>query len=230
MAEQRTFVFSIVFIILFAGIVSAIPTDLQGQGEEPDIVTPLNPALIAGFETTENWSMVALSAYDQYMYTLNLRDWLFSHVYGTLQLGAKVYTWIFWFGTLDSCEFINTNGTSRGTVLSTAEINADATEGAVRYELRYLIDGADAGGFIVYWNSTLYTSVGDAFTADEVYFLHGVGLSSTASPDAVSLLLGLLLMRLPDCPPLINLILATPIYACVIFLIWFIIKESLPFV
>lgn len=231
MSELRGFMFSIVFIIIFAGLIVSIPTDLAGLGTEPEIVTPVDSVLLTGFADTESWNMTDLSAYDQYVYTLNSRDWLFSHYAGTLQLGAKVYILGFlWFGQVDSCDFINEEGVNRGGILSTAEINEDATNGSVRYELRFITNGLSVGGFIIYWNSTEYASVGDAFVADAVYFLHGVGVSDTSVPDILSLLVGLLLLQLPDCPPLVNLLLATPLYASVVFIIWFIIKESMPFV
>ena len=231
MAEMRGFMFAITFIIIFLGLVVSVPADLAGLGDEPDIVTPVDSVLLAGFSASEDWNMTDLTAFSQYGYNLNARDWVFSYYTGTLQLGAKNYILGFlWFGSLDSCEFINDAGETRGGVLSTAEIDADALNGSVRYELRYLVNGLSAGGFIVYWNSTVHTSVGTAFVADAVYFLHGVGVSDTAVPDVLSLMIGLLTLQLPDCPPLINLLLATFVYGPVIYIIWFIIKESMPFV
>lgn len=234
MSEYRGFLFAIIFIIVFAGLLSAVPVDLQGQGESPDILTPVDPALISGFADYESWNMTELNAYNQYeYYAFNARDWFFEYYQGTkdIVLGAKiVYAGFLWFGQLDSCEFISTAGINRGGVVTNEEIDLDADDGVVQYDLRYIVNGADAGGFVVYWNSTLYATVGDAYAADEVSFLHGVGIVATAGADIGSLLLGLLLLQLPDCPLLINLLLATPLYAAVVFLIWFIIKETLPFV
>ena len=231
MGEYRGFIFAITFILFFAGLVVAIPVGLEGQGLDPDNVVPLKTAIIFGFEDYETYNMSVLSAYDQYQYDFNLRGWVFSYYAGTIQLGAKiVYLGFLWFGQLDSCEFISPDGNNRGAVLSYEEIDTDAENGTVNYNLRYLVNGADAGGFVVYWNSTEYESSFDAFVADDVFFMHGVGIASTAPVDITSLLIGLLLLQLPNCPPLINLLLATPIYAAVVFLIWFIIKESMPFV
>jgi len=231
MGEYRGFIFAITFILFFAGLVVAIPVGLEGQGLDPDRVVPLDTAIIFGFEDYETYNMSVLSAYDQYQYDFNLRGWVFSYYAGTIQLGAKiVYLGFLWFGQLDSCEFISPDGNNRGAVLSYEEIDTDAENGTVNYNLRYLVNGADAGGFVVYWNSTEYESSFDAFVADDVFFMHGVGIASTAPVDITSLLIGLLLLQLPNCPPLINLLLATPIYAAVVFLIWFIIKESMPFV
>ena len=232
MGEYRGFLFAITFIIFFAGLVVAIPAGLEGQGLDPDGVTPLDTAIVFGFEDYENWTMTALSATDQYEYTFNLRDWLFSYWYpGDILFGAKIlYAGFLWFGQLDSCEFISPTGINRGYALTYVEIDADAENGIANYNLRYLVNGADAGGFVVYWNTTAYESSYDAFLADDINFLHGVGIASTAPVDITSLLVGLLLLQLPNCPPLVNLLLATPVYTEVVFLIWFIIKESMPFV
>ena len=231
MTEYRGFLFAIIFIIVFAGLVVATPPGLEGQGLEPDGVVPLDTAIIFGFEDYESYNMSVLSPSDQYQYNFNLRDWLFSYYAGMLQLGAKiVYFGFLWFGQLDSCEFISSEGINRGAVLSYEEIDADADNGTINYNVRYLVNGADAGGFVVYWNTTAYESSLDAFVAEDVSFMHGVGIASTAPVEITSLLVGLLLLQLPNCPPLINLLLATPIYAAVVFVIWFIIKESMPFV
>jgi hypothetical protein len=233
MAELKTFVFAITFIIVFAGLLGSIPTDLQGQGNIADVPTPLDPALIAGFESYTNYSMASLSAYNQYEYDFSSRSWFFEYYSGNQEivLGAKIiYAGFLWLGGLDSCEFISVSGNNRGASVSPSEIMEDADNGTARYSLQYLVNGASAGGFVIYWNTTLYTDIADAYTADAVYFVHGVGVSTSANMDIVSLLISLLLLQLPDCPTLVNLLLATPLYACVIYLIWYIIKETLPFV
>jgi hypothetical protein len=60
--------------------------------------------------------------------------------------------------------------------------------------------------------------------------LHGVGIDATAAMDIAQLLLGLLFLQLPDVPVLVNVLIAVPIWASVVYLIWFVIKETLPFV
>ncbi len=231
MAEMKGFMFAIIFIIVFAGLVTAIPVWFQGQGNDPNITTPLDTGIIFGFENSTEWDMTTLSAYDTYQYEFNLRGWLFSYYAGNIQLGAKIeYGGFLWLGQLDSCEFINNNGENRGAILSFLEIEADAEDGIAHYNLLYLVNGADAGGFVVLWNTTEYASLTDAFIADDVSFMHGVGIVSTAPVDITSLLIGLLLLQLPECPLLINLLLATPVYSSVVYLIWFIVKESMPFV
>ena len=43
-SEQRGFVFSVVFIIVFSALLSSIPAGLQGSGEDPDTVSLLTLA------------------------------------------------------------------------------------------------------------------------------------------------------------------------------------------
>ena len=58
----------------------------------------------------------------------------------------------------------------------------------------------------------------------------GVGVESTASTNALSLHLGLLFFSLPEVPALVNVLLVAPLWSAIIFVIWFVIKESMPFV
>ena len=226
MTEYRGFLFSIIFIIVFAGLLSSVPIDLQGQGNTPGIVTPVDPALVSGFTSSASFNGTVFSNY-QYSYALNSRTWVcFAYGDASLQLGAKIlYGGFLWLGGYDMVVFGD-----KGQSLTWAEIEADAEEGTASYPMIYVTGGSSAGTLIVYWNTTTYATPALAWAADALNIIHGVGIAESSRLDIGSLLLGLLLLQLPDCPPLINLLLATPLYAAVIFLIWFIIKETLPFV
>lgn len=229
-SEQKGFIVGVTFIIIFAGLIASIPNDLQGPEQIPNLGTPIDPSLVTDFEEFEDWNMTDIVA-NVYSYNLNARAWWFGYYAGTIQLGAKVYFGgLLWFGQLDSCEFISSDGTNRGGVLTSIEIDEDATEGSVRYEMRYIIDGTSSGGFIVYWDIDSYDTSLDAMIADDCYFLHGVGIVSSSTMDATTLIISLLLFQLPDVPILVNLLIATPVYASFVFIFWFIIKETFPFV
>jgi hypothetical protein len=235
MAEYRGFVFAIVFIIIFAGLLSSVPTDLYGQGNTPNIVTPVDPALVTDFDSYVNWSSAdfyPVYASYQYEYSFISRTWVCDVIGGGFSLGAKIYyAGYFFIGSFDMVNFISPTGVNIGTQLSFDQIDADADNGTVRYDLQYVTGGSSAGALVLYWNVTEYAdSSYDAYVGDGLYFLHGAGVSSTARMDIGALLISLLLLQLPDCPPLINLLLATLLYASVIYLIWFIIKETIPFV
>lgn len=226
--EQRTFVFSVIFIVVFAMLVQTIPAGLLGAGETPDMVTPVDPALITDFSETENFTKTDFVTY-MYTYDLGARSWICSTNYAQFQLGAKViYFGTIWLGGLDTCDFIAPSGANRGTILSLVEIEGDATDGVVRYTLQYTTTGNSAGAFIAYWNTTEYEDPGDAFDNDVLYLVHGVGLE-TSGTDIVSLLLALLFLQLPDVPVLVNVLIIIPVWAGIIYTIWFLIKEMIPF-
>ncbi len=234
-SEQRGFVFSVVFIIIFGTLLSSIPAGLQGSGEDPDTVIPIDPSILTGFAETEDYypdNFTWGGALYYYDYdALGGRDWRCqTDDTSFLTLGAKVY-WIFlWFGTLDFCKFEAPSGQDRGTQLDFAEIDADAEDGTVSYSLVLTDSGNTAGSLVIYWNTTEYSSVDDAWDNDEAYLLHGVGFENTATTNIGILLVSLLFLQLPEVPTLINIFLAVPIWACIIYVLWFVIKEMIPFV
>ena len=231
MAEQKTFVFALTFIMLFSTLFITIPVDLQGQGQTGNTITPLDPSMVSDYGATEYFNATDFSPWLTlfvYEYTLNSRDWISSTDEASFDLNAKIYWFGLWFGQLDVIRFISPSGVDRSVSISFSEMVNDSTDGVAIYSLIYAESGNDAGDFVFYWNATAYADPNDAWDNDVLYFLHGADI--TVNTDIISLLVGLLFLQLPDCPLLINALLATPVWACVVFLIWFIIKESLPFV
>ena len=230
--EQGTFIFALVFIVFFSTLLTTMPIDLQGLGGTGAEITPLSPSAVYDYSSTEYFNTTEFTPFLTlltYEYTLNSRDWVCSTDNETsFDLNAKIYWLGLWFGQLDTIRFISQSGIDRSLSISFDEMEIDATNGIATYSLIYAENGNSAGDFIFYWNSTLYSDPNDAWDNDVLYFLHGMGID--ANTDVISLLVGLLFLQLPECPILINALIATPIWACVIFLIWFIIKESLPFV
>ena len=228
--EMGGFVFSIIFIIVFSTLLSSIPAGLQGTGASPDMVVPVDPSLITGFSETENWTRAAYSL-GVYEYSQGNRDWVTGHNDIEIGLLAKVYVLGFiWFGAVDECKFISSEGVDRGTELSLTEMDTDDTDGAHRYDLRFTVNGDSAGKLVIYWNTTAYPAIADAWLAGDLQLLHGMGIEDTATTNIGALIVSLLLIQLPDVPVLVNMFLAVPIWACVVFVIWFIIKEMIPFV
>lgn len=236
-SEQQTFVFALVFIITFSALFATMPTAFYGSGETAiDTPVPINASLLNDFTETESYNKSDFTVVSgpvlHYLYTLGGRDWMqFFDGTATFYLDAKVYVFGLWLGQTESVKCVASDGmTDRGYGLTLTEINADADEGEARYNLLFTGSGLSAGGIIFYWNSTTYASASDAWTAGALWFVHGIGLSTTANTDIIALLLQLLLLQLPEVPSLINVLIAGPLWACIVYLIWFIIKESLPFV
>lgn len=230
MSEQRTFVFSVTFIILFSVFLSTIPVGLLGEGSDPDMVTSVDPNVVAGFSDSATYQQSNFSGVF-YTYDLGGRTWLCLGSGTGFALGAKVlFAGFLWLGVLDQVKFVSPEGVDRGEELLFPEITTDADEGTISYELLYTDSGNAAGSFIVYWNTTEYTDPSNAWGNDSLYLMHGVGLESSAVIDIGSLLLDLLTLQIPEVPLLVNVLLAVPIWATIVYLIWFIIKEMIPFV
>ena len=232
--EMRGFVFSIVFIIVFSTLLSSISVGLRGTGGSPDTVIPVDPSLITGFTASENYTgavfSVLVGSIEWYQYDLGGRSWVIYKYDTYFLLRAKVLIFGFlWFGQIDDCKFVSSTGEDRGTELAFTEIESDATNGTIRYTLTFITDGNSAGGFVLYWNTTAYSDPSDAWDADKLYLLHGVGISETATANIGALIISLLLIQLPDVPVLVNMFLAVPIWACIVYVLWYIIKEMIPF-
>ena len=234
--EQYGFVFAVTFIILFSVLLTTIPVDFQGLGETPDMLIPLEPSTVTGFSDYEdyqksNFSTVGSLLYFEYN-DLAGRNWKCEFADSAFSLGAKIFYGGFIFlGTVDSVKFTSTEGVNRDNTLSFTEIDADADDGVIRYNLQYYANGASAGGLVFYWNITTYgNSSSAAWAANALFIVHGVGIADTARGDAGALLIQLLFLQLPEVPLLVNILLITPIWACIVFVLWFIIKESIPFV
>ena len=235
MGEYRMFVFAVTFIVIFSVLVSTIPADFQGLGEDGDNLTPVDPTLVFGFANTESYCKANFTGAPlTYAYSLNARDWLAfaDNTLSTFSLGAKVYVGPLWLGGFQIVQFINPNGTNRGTSLTATEINADDDDGQVKYDLVFEDNGNSAGGFVIYWNTTEHASAVDAWSEGDstlcLWMMHGTGLQDN-SIDAVSLLFQLITFSLPNVPLLINVLVSTPLVVAIAYVIWFFIKESLPF-
>jgi len=230
-AEMRGFVFGVTFIVVFSVLISTIPVGLQGSGTAPDMLTPLDINIVTGFSASEDYVRTDFGGAKTYSYTLGERAWLAVFTTGPVfLLAAKVLiAGILWLGHLEICKFISPTGEDRGESLTLEEIEADATEGIVRYSLQYVDSGLTAGGYVIYWNTTAYSDPSDAWYYDELYLLHGIGIEDIAVANIGSLLVSLLLLQLPEVPLLINILLIAPIWASILFIIWYIIKEMIPF-
>jgi hypothetical protein len=218
-SEQRTFVFAVTFIIIFATLISTIPVGLQGQGGTGDSITPVNPNLLTDFSDINEYDKTDFSGSPlNYVYDLPLvSGTTFGCIFSAniFILGAHTLFVGLWLGGYSWINFISENGTNHGGSVSFTDIDNDVEEGAVRYTLQYEDTGRSAGGFVFYYNTTTYTDASDAWDSSELFLLHGVGMS--ADTNIASLLISLLLLQLPDVPLLVNVIIITPMWGAIIF-------------
>lgn len=230
-SEQRTFVFAVTFIIIFSTLIASIPVDFQGSGATVETVTPINPNLLSGFAESEEFVKTDFSGVVGlfYVYDLPIGGTTFECNYydNEFSVGAHTLFVGLWLGGISWINFISDNGTNHGLEVSFSDLENDAEEGVVRYALQYDDTGNSAGGFVFYWNTTTYSDPSDAWDNNVLYLLHGVGL--LANTDIASLLISLLFLQLPEVPALVNVLIVVPIWASIIFVLWFIIKEMIPF-
>lgn len=231
--EIRGFIFCVVFIVIFGALLSSIPTGLQGEGYDTDDLTPIDPSILSDFTDSENYTSDAFSLSGityYYDYEISPRSFRAQTIDDLrLYILMKVIVVGFWW-TSDLIEFISDSGTSRGTSLEWVEIDLDDDEGNAQYKLINSVTGENMGTLVAYWNTTTYSDIQDAWDDGELYFVHGVGFTTSATADIGALLVGLLLLQLPEVPPLLGIILATPIWSCIVYVLWFVIKEMIPFV
>lgn len=228
-SEQSTFVFSITFLLILGALIATIPAGMQGAEETATSLSDIDPSLITGFSESE-WFVRANFTIFQYEYELAGDTWLALANDDEFALARKIYFFGLWLGGYDQVNFISGSGINRGLELSFAEIEADAENGTETYTLVYEESGASAGSFLVYWDEDSYYNSTTAWLDDALYCVHGFGISSTAVIDIGTLLIALLLFQLPDTPPIVGILLGTSVWACIVYLLWFIFKESLPFV
>lgn len=234
-SEQYGFVFAVIYILLFAGLTSMIPVDLQGQGGTATITSPIDPALVSDFSASEEFIksdfIGVLTLYYVYDGDPDDMGYTFECVFDlvdTFILGAHVFWFGLWLGAYDWVTWASPNGTVYSiNGVAFTDIDNDMTDGVVRYDLTFSGSGQDAGAIIFYYNTTLYTDSSDAWDNDALYLLHGIGFVPNAN--VVSLLIGLLFFQIPDIPVGIQLLINSPFYASIGFILWYIVKESLPF-
>ena len=229
MTEMRGFVFAVSFLLISSAILGSAPAGLITPSYDNPSLVGLDPALVTGFSsytqyTKSNYTLVAGTYIESYL--LGGWDWYTVSDNTNYMLGVKQYIWIIWVST-DTCEFTTEKGIPRGTELTFTEITADAENGTVRYSA---IHSQGSSSVLFWWNTTDYATAASAWAGDELYITHGVGVNDEAPVQVLSLLLGMLTFSLPDVPFLIQLMLSTPIFASVIYLIWFLVKEVIPFV
>ena len=228
-SEQRTFVFSITFIIIFSILIATIPIGLLGRGETPDMITPVDPNTVAGFSDSEGFMKGNFTG-SAYEYVLNSITWRAINQGTGFRLGAKVLIFGFlWLGVVETLKFVSSEGVDRGDTLLFTEIDNDATDGTASYSLIFVGTGNAAGTLIIYWDTATYEGSSYAWTSDALYCIHGVGLESNAVIDIGSLLIDLLTLQLPEVPLLVNILIVVPIWAGIVYILWYIIKEMIPF-
>ncbi len=222
MAEMKTFAFVVSFLLIYSAFLSTVPPGLLTDTYDDPTLTEIDPQLVVGFGSYVQYDLTNYTA-GEFSYSLGGFEWNVWDL-GGVTLGTKVIIFI-WIDT-NWVEFILESGESRGVGVFWATVQADADNGTTRYTL---VNNAITSGMVLYWNPNDYTYCWDAWGNDSLYIIHGVGASDESPQNALSLVLGMLTFSIPGIPFLLQVLLSSPIYASILYLIWFLIKEVIPF-
>lgn len=223
MAEMKGFVIVVSFLLIYSALLGTMPAGFTTDTYEAPSLGTIDPQLISGFDS--------YAMYNVTNYTASALDYsMGGHLWTSLE-SATVFTIyyrtiIFFIIPVYTTQEFSFEGASRGYELEWATVQDDAENGTVRYTAT--CPQATTGVMFV-WNSSDYQYCWDAWGNGSLTVIHGIGASAFAPQNALSLVLGMLTFSIPNIPTLIQVLLSAPIYACVAFLVWFFIKEVIPF-
>jgi len=84
---------------------------------------------------------------------------------------------------------------------------------------------------ILSYNTTAYDDLTDAWNNNDIYCLVGWGISGTGtSTTSYGLVARLLFFQMPEIHPVLNAIIALPIWTCIAYLVYRLILLAIPFV
>ncbi len=220
MAEMKTFAFAVSFLLIYSAFLSTVPPGLLTDTYENPILSNLDPQLLVGFDSSVQYNSTTYTA-NYYSYELGGYEWATWESVTSYKLGVKAIVFGIWIDTAINW-FINSEEEYRGTELTFVIMQEDSTNGTVRYTTsnRFVTSAV-----VFYWNTNDYTYAWEAWGNDSLQVVHGIGASAEAPQNALSLVLGMLSFSIPGIPFLLQVLLSSPIYASIMYLIWFLIKE-----
>ena len=224
MAEMKNFAVVVSVLLIYSALLGTMPAGFMTATYETPELADIDPQLIVGFENYVTMNSTNFTAggvdYDfgGHGWTAQVINGIFSLFYRTqFLIFIPVYT-----GTTLTFESFD-----RGDFLTWETIYTDSEDGLARYTAKC---PQLTSGLVFTWNTTDYTYPWDAWGNGSLIIVHGVGANIANAPlDVLSLLLAMLTYSVADIPPLLQVLLNSPIYASVLFLVWFIIKEVIPF-
>lgn len=234
LAELRGLVAVIAFFSCFVILVAATPSEFlvtspdYRQVEPPEYFEAID---ITTYATTYN------NTVPPYLVPLEWSfggyDWVMENYNPYyIVVGKKEYWWIFWIGTT-WFEFRNKQGINRGDELAPEELDADfdADSGSVKYSCSSPAWQTIHFDIHFGFNTTKYNLPSDALDKNELYFLQGMGIESISTTISAWNLIGMLLFfQMPNIHPIINGLIAIPIWVCIGYLIYVLILKAIPFV
>lgn len=240
-AELRGLITVIAFFSCFVILVGAIPPEFlyaspdYRQVEPPEYFEAID---ITAYAQTYNDTVPPpdpVPPYDSVDWSLGGYDWSLICVDSSpdfIQIGKREYWWIFQIG-VTWFHFRNSEGIDRGEQLTSAELDSDYDEESetTKYSCSSPIWQNVQFDLYFGFNTTTYEAPSEALSGNELYFLQGMGIEAISTTINAWNLIGMLLFfQMPEVHPILNALIAIPIWVCIGYLIYVLILKAIPFV
>jgi len=240
MGELKPLVLVITVLATFAILMSMIPSEFYAEsyeGRELNVPEYFESSDIYSFATTYNFTIP--STYWDKRFDLGGWHVMFKHyVYGEdKHFFSKTYDtwWVFEWGW-KTLNWYNNKGIDVseqrewGPILTYDALDDNYDED--RNECKFTLKNNDVT-FIVYFgfNTTTYSMPSEALAAGELECLYCLNFDQiNTSFNAWNLVGAILFFQMPDVHPIINAIIAIPLWVCIGYLTFVLILKAIPFV
>jgi len=141
----------------------------------------------------------------------------------------RCFTTWFFFEDAEHMIWYNKQGIKLTDCLLTDEqIEGESVDGESRYVLRCSKAEFDV---YFYYNSTIWNNATEAWNHHELHFFAGIGFDQlNTSINAWSLISSILFFQMPDVHPILNAMVAIPLWISIAYLVYVLILKAIPFV
>lgn len=222
---ERYFVFAVIVVGLFAGLVQLMPSEFMSASRK-EVVTPVNvwegaELFLSNITDAANFTATLGSGGDVTLTTIevdfgwNWYTWDDDYMYFMINYAGW---WIF-----DNYEYVTPYPQTRETVAENFD-TSDNSSRTIMHSKQYEFE------VTFYYNETAYANITDAWDNGDVNVYVGVGNEDTASSmGAWAVISSILFFSNPDIHPMINFVIAIPLWAMIAITIYTLFLKLIPF-
>lgn len=234
MGEIKPLILVVSVLALFALLMNMIPGEFYAEsyeGRSADIPEYFEGVDVTSFIDTHNLTID--SAYYTSDWDLGNYHWDLGCIgVSKLILSKRNYWGPFWVGST-LMKFKNEKGIDRGMELTNTFLDTDFN--SKQAYSKYFCKGENepkVGCTIFFsFNTSDYDLPSEAWSNGELYFLQGIGFDQIGtSTNAWNIISSILFFQMPDVHPIINAIVAIPLWVCIAYLVYVLILKAIPFV
>lgn len=239
-SELRGLVTVITFLGVFALLIGWIPSTFFTAGEEREVYVPdfFDIVDVYSFAETSTWQLnetggdYSWAEWAVYYVSVDIGSWDIDFYYRRPGFGDYYcelqHVWYEWWviPSHHLLEWFNRAGVSRGTDLRLSEIETDAA-GASTVTYRAVCGHTTYHTTFAY-DEDVYSSYEDAWDNGDLFVFFGVNFDDVnTSYNAWQVISMLLFFQLPDINPIINAIIAVPLWVCIAYLSFILILRAI---